>query len=160
MEYNNKHKMCKSFVVLGNWQALLGMPDIDVLIIININIHSIGREHGGGNDNCCTNKAAAQSAEIMQKTNRTEKSYTNTDNISKSDNTDKPMVNNKLSNTIYCFFSGPSCDSDKKGSDEITQQLQRNFEDVFNGIGCFDGTFSLQIKPDRKPYLVPPRHKA
>ena len=31
------------------------------------------------------------------------------------------------------------------------------FGDVFNGIGCFKGTFSLQLKPDSKPYQAPPR---
>ena len=30
----------------------------------------------------------------------------------------------------------------------------------FNSIGCFKGTFSLQLKPDSKPYQVPPRHMA
>ena len=34
------------------------------------------------------------------------------------------------------------------------------FKDVFNGIGCFDGMFSLQLKPGSKPYQVPPRHVA
>ena len=34
------------------------------------------------------------------------------------------------------------------------------FDNVFNGIGCFEGTFSLQLRPDSKPYLVPPRHVA
>ena len=33
-----------------------------------------------------------------------------------------------------------------------------NFGDVFNGIGHFEGTFSLQLKPDSKPYQVPTRH--
>ena len=36
--------------------------------------------------------------------------------------------------------------------------LLQDFEDVFNGTGCFDGTFSLQLKPDSKPYQVPLRH--
>ena len=31
---------------------------------------------------------------------------------------------------------------------------------MFNGIGCFKGTFSLQLKPDSKPYQAPPRHMA
>ena len=31
---------------------------------------------------------------------------------------------------------------------------------MFNGIGCFEGTFPLQLKPDSKPYQVPPRHVA
>ena len=25
------------------------------------------------------------------------------------------------------------------------------------GIGCFEGTFSLQVKPDSKPYQAPPQ---
>ena len=31
------------------------------------------------------------------------------------------------------------------------------FDNIFNGIGCFKGTFSLQPKPDSKPYQAPPR---
>ena len=45
-----------------------------------------------------------------------------------------------------------------KVSAEITQQLQKDFSDVFNGIGCFDGTSSLQVKPESKPYQVPLTH--
>ena len=149
--------MYKFFVVLGIGKALLGMPDIDALNIININIHSIAIKHYGGNDNCCTNKATAQHADTTQETIRTEKCYSNTDDISKSDNTEKPIVNNKLSNTIDYFLLGSNCDSAKKKSAEITQQLQRDFEDVFYGIGCFDCTFSLQLKLDSKPYQAPPR---
>ena len=37
------------------------------------------------------------------------------------------------------------------------QQPQRNFKDVFTAIGYSDGTFSLQVKPDGKPYKVLPR---
>ena len=46
IEHNNKHKMCTFFVVLGNRKALLGMSDIDVLNIINININTIHTEDG------------------------------------------------------------------------------------------------------------------
>ena len=35
--------------------------------------------------------------------------------------------------------------------------MSADFEDVFNGIGCFDGTFLLQLKPDCKPYQGPLR---
>ena len=152
IEHKNKNKLCKFSVVLGNGQALLGMADIDTLDIININIHSIGTEHGGGKVNCCTNKAAAQSMDTTQETNRSEKCYIHKDCISKSDNTDKSQINNKLANAIGYFLPGPNCDSDKRMNAEITQQLQKDFEDVFNGIGCFDGTFSLQLKPGSKPY--------
>ena len=37
------------------------------------------------------------------------------------------------------------------------KKLQRDCKDVFNGIGCFDGTFSLQLKPGSKPYQAPLR---
>ena len=40
------------------------------------------------------------------------------------------------------------------------QEIHNTFGDAFNGIGCFKGTFSLQLKPDSKPYQVPPRHVA
>ena len=42
-------------------------------------------------------------------------------------------------------------------STEITQQPQREFKDAFNGIRCFDGTFSLQLKSDSMPYQAPLR---
>ena len=32
------------------------------------------------------------------------------------------------------------------------------FEDDLGGIGSFDGMFSLQVKPDNKPYIVLLRH--
>ena len=58
---------------------------------------------------------------------------------------------------IEYLLSGPSYDSNKKRSTETTQQPHKDFEDVFNGIGYFAGTFSLQLKPDSKPYQVPQR---
>ena len=39
----------------------------------------------------------------------------------------------------------------------MTQKIHDTFGDVFNGIGCFEGTFSLQLRPDSKPYQVPSR---
>ena len=51
--------MCQFFIVPGNGQALLGMPDIDVLNIMNLNIKSIGT-----GPNCDSEKRA--SAEITQ----------------------------------------------------------------------------------------------
>ena len=142
--------------MLGNGQALLGMPDIDVLDIININVKTIDTEDGRGSDNCCTNKAIPQSTwheqqykNTMQETDRTEKCYKNI--ISKFNNTDKPTVNNKLSNTKDYFLLGPNLNSGKRASAEITHQLPRDFKDVFNGIGYFDGTFLLQLKANSKP---------
>ena len=39
----------------------------------------------------------------------------------------------------------------------MTQRIYETFGDVFNGIGCFEGTFSLQFKLDSKPCQVPLR---
>ena len=39
-------------------------------------------------------------------------------------------------------------------------KLQKEFEDVFTCIGCFDGMFSLQVKPDNQPYQATQRHIA
>ena len=67
------------------------------------------------------------------------------------------MINDTDNYNIKYFIPGPNNDADKKASDEITKQLQREFKDVFNWIRCFDGTFSLQVKLDSKPYQTPPK---
>ena len=90
------------------------MADIDVLNITKVNIHSIGTEQIGDSDNCCTDRSTIPEKKTKQETDRTEKSYINTDSISKSNNKNKPMVDNQLPNTVEYFLSGPSCDSDKK----------------------------------------------
>ena len=38
--------------------------------------------------------------------------------------------------------------------------LSHNSKFVFNGIGCSNGKFSLQVKPDSKPYQASPRYIA
>ena len=62
-------------------------------------------------------------------------------------------------NPINYFASSSNIDADKK-SIEMTQIIHDKFCDVFNSIGCFEGTFSLQLKPYSKPYQAPPRHVA
>ena len=42
---------------------------------------------------------------------------------------------------IEYFLPAPTSNITKRVSDEIIQQLQREFKDVFNGIGCLNGTF-------------------
>ena len=44
IKFKNFKKKCVFFVVPGNGQALLGMPDMAVLNIINLNIDSIQKE--------------------------------------------------------------------------------------------------------------------
>ena len=83
---------------------------------------------------------------MMYEADRPKKCYTNTDSNSKSNNKDKPTVTDNENSKINYFFPGPNQDNDKRVSPEITQQLQRDFKDVFTRVGCFDGTFSLQVK--------------
>ena len=61
------------------------------------------------------------------------------------------------SKPINYFYSSRNIEADKRESDAMTQKIHSLYNDVFNGTGCFEGTFSLQLKPDSKPYLVPPR---
>ena len=96
------------------------MPDIDVLNVIKVNIHSTGTEQTGDNDNYHTNRSTAQREDMKQETNMAEKFYTNTDSISNSNNRNKPTVNNQLSNTAEYFLLGLSYDSDKKKSAKLT----------------------------------------
>ena len=71
--------------------------------------------------------------------------YTNTGSDSNLNNSNTFTL--MVKNDIKCFLPGPSQESDRRASAE-KGQLQRDFEDVFNGIGCFDGMFLLQVKPD------------
>ena len=81
--------------------------------------------------------------------------------ISKStNNSTKSTVDtnaNKLDKSTKYFLSGPSYDTGKSKSAELTQQIHKEFNNVLNGIGCFEGTFSLQLKLDSRPYQVPLR---
>ena len=68
------------FVVLGNGQALLGMPDATSLNIINLNIDSIQMEIAEGKTNTrqemqtvsegCTNRGADAITKQVKKTRR------------------------------------------------------------------------------------------
>ena len=39
----------------------------------------------------------------------------------------------------------------------MVQKIHDTFGNIFNGIGCFEGTFSLQLNLDSKPNQAPPR---
>ena len=83
IEYKNNRRKCESFVVLGNGQALLGMPDTAVLKIININIDLL--EAGDTQrDNCNTNTDDAKISNAKQEIHGAGKYYTNRDHIFKN----------------------------------------------------------------------------
>ena len=156
------NKRGENFCNSRKWANLLAMPYINTLNIININCNTTDTQETDSTSNCNKNAAIHHSLtheqhyrNMMQEPNRAAKFYANTDSISKSDNKDKPI--DKEPNTINYFLPGPNQDNKKWGSVEITQQLEQHFTDVFTGIGCFDSTFLLQVKPDSKPYQVPLR---
>ena len=75
----------------------------------------------------------------------------NTNNVNQS-------ASNTNTNTLTNYFlSAPSIEIDKRKSTELTQKINNVFDNVFNGIWCFEDTFSLQLKPDSRHYQVPPR---
>ena len=76
--------MCSFFVVPGNRQPLLGIPDTETLGILIVNCNTIEMKEANGPENCITNTS--------QEIDATEQYYTNTDNVSKFENEDKPMV--------------------------------------------------------------------
>ena len=147
IKFKNFKKKCVFFVVPGNSQAFLGMPDMVVLNIINLNIDSIQEEI----KDCKTNRGQETHADTKDCTNKDAHS------TAKQDGNGKQHQANK---SINYFYSSNNTDADKSKSKATTQRINREYGKVFNGIGCFKGTFSLQLKLDSKPYQVPPRHVA
>ena len=122
------------------------MPDMAALNILNLNIDSIQAQEA----NCRTNRE--------QETHKVAKDCTNTNTagIIKQ----KSNGQNQSTKLINYFFSSKEPEAEKRWSDQMTQKIHNTYSDVFNGIGCFKGTFSLQLKPDSKPYQAPPGHMA
>ena len=108
---------------------------------------------------CLANMKTVQRSNAEQEKKGGGRCSTNTDRISKpANNSTKSMIKTNPDKSTNNFLAGPNCDSDKRKSAETTQQIHKEFDDVFNDIGCFEGTFSLLIKTDSKPYQVPPLH--
>ena len=102
--------------------------------------------------------STAQESNTDQETDGAAKCCANTDSISKStNNSSKSTVHTNANKPTNYFLSGPNCDTDKRKSAELAQQIHKEFNDVFIGIGCFEGTFSLQLKLDSRLYQVPLR---
>ena len=100
IEHNNKQKKSYFFVVLRNGQALLGMPDIEILDILDINCNTTGTQEADRATKCNTNTDNDQIlvgeqlyTNPRQAADRLENGYTNIGNSNlKSNNVDKPMV--------------------------------------------------------------------
>ena len=155
IKFRNIRKDVCFFVVLGNGQALLRMPDTPALKLIHENIDFIQTEVA----ECKTNTGNVRKSNITQETHVGEKGCADTDADSKSKHSTKGQNNqdNAYKVTNY-FLSSPNREADKRKSVKLTQEVHNTFGDVFNEIGCFKGTFSLQFKPDSKLYQAPTRY--
>ena len=160
IKFKNIKKRCVFFVVPGNGQAQLGMPDMVVFNLINLNIDSIEAITA----KCKTNKEQKALTGIEGCTNK--KTTCNKGCRNNSTSVDNKQDTNSHSQpsdkhiSINYFHSLNNIDAEKRSSIAMTQSIHSRFGNIFNGIGCFKGTFSLQLKPDSKPYQIPPRHVA
>ena len=128
---------------------LFRMPDTAAHKLINVNIDYIQVEVV----QCKPNTDDVREANITQEMHTVKKGCANTDADSKikhSANSQNDQENvNKVTNY---FFSSANEKANKRKSIELMKEVHNTFGDVFNGIVCFEGTFSLQLKPDIKPY--------
>ena len=89
LEYNNVQKCVNSLLFQETGQALLGIPDIDILNIININCNTIDTYRNGSANNYSITTAICQSSRHVQhytnmvhNADRAKKGFANTDSIS------------------------------------------------------------------------------
>ena len=160
IKLKNITKRCTFFVVPGNGQVLLGMPDTTALNLINLNIDSIQMLAA----ECKTNKEQETHTgiEACTNTNTTKEENSKNNNASidiKQDTNSHNHPGNKHISINY-FHPSNNVDADKRSSLTMMQIIHTRFVNVFNGIGGFEGTFSFQLKPDSKLYQAPPRHVA
>ena len=141
--HKNNRRKCEFFVVLGNGQVLLGMPDTAALNIINVNMDSIEAEDTQ-RENCNTNIGNAKTSNAKQKTHGTGEYCTNTDDGVKNTTNDNGLAGNTNPKTLTNYFpSSSNLEIDKRKSALLTQKICSVFDNVFNGIRCFESTFSL-----------------
>ena len=147
IKFKTIKKRCVYFVVPGNGQVLLEMPDTAALKIIILNIDSIQVEVA----ECKTN--------TKWEMHVVAKACTNTDRgvKTKQDANDQNSQSN-ANKSINYLFSSSNVDEDKRKSSDMMQKIHDTFGDVFNGIGCFEGTFSLQLFALQQPFKEELKH--
>ena len=108
------------------------MPDTAVLNIINLNIVSIQAE------------IAEYKTNRGQETHAVAEGCTNMDAgvITKQD-ANGQNNQHKSNKSINYFYSSDNIDADKRKSSAMMQKIHETFGNIFNGIECFEGTFSL-----------------
>ena len=120
------------FVGPGSGPALLRIPDCERLQLLRINSQTMKKWR-----------------EVKEQTKQDD---------SKINNDFK--INQKLNHNmeIGYFIAGPETEADMVVSAKTAQIMHNGFSNVFTGIRCFKGTFSLQVKYGAKAYQAVPRH--
>ena len=111
------------FVIPGNGQVLLGLPDMVVLNIINLSIDSIQKEIR----ECKTNRGQETHANTKDYTNKSAQSAV------KQDDNGQQHQTNKL---INYFYSSNNIDADKSKSKAMTQRIHEEYGKIFHSIGA------------------------
>ena len=137
IKFKNITKRCTFFVVPGNRQALLGMPDTAVLNVINLNIDSIQTLAA----ECKTNKKQETHTSVVACTNTgtirgegPENNNVSGDN--KQDTNGHSHPGNKHISINY-FHSLNNVDTDKRSGIAMMPENIHKIWQCFNGIGCF-----------------------
>ena len=55
----------------------------------------------------------------------------------------------------YYFRSRTHREVDKEESGILTMKINKDFNDIFTGIGCFKDTFKMQVTEGKHLYQVP-----
>ena len=131
--------LCIFFVVPGNGPALLGMIDCKQLHLLSIHCQTINNQHNGRQTNEQTKHDTSMPANSFK------------NNL---------YANDKIKQGIDYFIAGPGMESNIVENTETTLKIHTEYNDVFTGIGCFKGAFSLWVKDGAKPYQVLLRHVA
>ena len=115
IKFKNFKKCCFFFVVPGNGQVLLGMPDAAVLNIINLNIDSIQAEMVSSK----TNRGQEIHTIAEGCTNRNKAGVIKHDANGQNDQ-------NTSNKSINYFYSSANTEADRKESNAITQKFMRH----------------------------------
>ena len=86
--------------------------------------------------NCKTNREQEAHTVVEGCTNR------DTVGVSKQE-ANRQNGQNQSNKLIKYFYSLENTEADRRKSNAMTQKIHNTFSNVFNGIGCFKGTFSL-----------------
>ena len=114
------------FVVLGNGQVLLGMPDATYLNIVKIHIDALQAEIAECKTNTGQETQSVTEGCINMGVDATNKEDANGQKDQKTAN--------KL---INYFFSSNNTDANKRKSSKMMQKIHDRFGNIFNGSGCF-----------------------